>query len=209
MARIYRRKFFNHTDAMLEILEASYEAGGRGIETAPAGKLLDVARIMKETHGDYVITGSTLPGPDPRIEDLIKIDTKIIFIHASVSDNKDLKLQNTVEDISSRGVIPGIAAHNPVETLEFALENLPEVKAYLIPFNRRGMLMGNKKKLEEIVNNHRDISFLGIKTLAAGKIEPEKAFDYVSQHNICAVAIGMVEVEEAKASTNIALEALR
>ena len=31
-ARIYLKKFLNDKDAVLEILKASYEAGGRGIE---------------------------------------------------------------------------------------------------------------------------------------------------------------------------------
>jgi len=50
---------------------------------------------------------------------------------------------------------------------------------------------------------------MGMKTLDTGRLEPEKAFEYISNHNICAVAIGMVEVEEAKSSTKIALKALQ
>ena len=83
---------------MLEILEASYNAGGRGIEVCvegciPPGKICEAARIMKENHDDYVVTGSTYPGSDPLIEDLIEIEANIIFVHASVSDrmNKNLK----------------------------------------------------------------------------------------------------------------------
>ncbi len=198
----------NHVDAVLEILEASYKAGGRGIEIITAGKISEAAKIMKETHTDFVITGSTFPGPDPMIEKLIELDTKIIFIHGMVSDKKDTKLMKLVEDVSSRGVIPGIAAHNPVSTLEYALENLPDVKVFLIPFNKRGMLMGNKRKLEEIVDNAKNCSFVGMKTLAAGKLDPKKAYEYISKHNICAVAIGMVATEEAEISTKVALEAL-
>ena len=48
-----------------------------------------------------------------------------------------------------------------------------------------------------------------MKTLDAGRLEPKKAFEYISQHNICAVAISMVETEEAKISTEIALKALQ
>ena len=208
-ARIYRKKFMNDVDAVLEILEACYKAGGRGIEIVPIGKIGKATKIMKETHNDFVVTGSTFPGPDPLIEDLIDIDAKIIFAHGIVSDKKDDKLVKMVDDIKSRGVIPGIAAHNPVSTLEYALENLPDVKVFLIPFNKRGMFMGYKKKLEEIVDNTKNCSFVGMKTLAAGKLDPKKAYEYISKHNICAVTIGMVTTEEAEISTKIALEALR
>lgn len=198
----------NNVDAMLEILEACYKAGGRGIEIVPVGKISEATKIMKETHKDFVVTGSTFPGPDPLIEDLIDIEAKIIFAHGIVSDKKDDKLVKMVDEIKARGVIPGIAAHNPVSTLEYALENIPDVKVFLIPFNKRGMLMGNKRKLEEIVNNTKNCSFVGMKTLAAGKLDPKKAYEYISKHNINAVTIGMVTTEEAEISTNIALEAL-
>jgi len=207
-ARVYRKKFMNDVDAVLEILEACYKAGGRGIEIIPIGKIGKATKIMKETHNDFVITGSTFPGPDPLIEDLIDIDAKIIFVHGMVADKKDEKLVKLIDDVTSRGVIPGIAAHNPVSTLEFALENLPEVKAFLIPFNAKGMFMGNQKDLEELVDNNNNCSFVGMKTLAAGKLNPKEAYDYISKHNICAVTIGMVTTEEAEISTKIALEAL-
>ncbi len=208
-ARIWRRKFLNHTNTMVDILKACYQAGGRGIEAISAGKICKAAQIMKETHNDYVITGSTFPGPNPLIEDLIDVGAKLIFVHGMVADNKNSKLINLLDEISSRDVIPGIAAHNPISTLTYAFENSLNVKAFLIPFNTNGMFMDDQKKLEALINQNKNYSFLGMKTLAAGKIEPQKAFEYISKHNICSVAIGMVSVEQAKISTKIALDALQ
>lgn len=208
-ATIYRRKFLNHTDAMLEILEASYTVGGRGIEVLPIGKICEAAKIMRETHEDYVVTGSTYPGHDPLIEELIDIGAKIIFVHGMIADNINNKLIKLLDDISSRRVIPGIATHDPISTLEFAIERALTVKAFLIPFNVNGLIMGNQKKLEDLIDNNKKYSFLGMKTLAAGKLEPQKAFKYISKHNICSVTIGMVSVEEARESTKIALNFLQ
>ena len=199
----------NDANAMLEIMEACYKAGGRGIEAVPGGAVIDAIKIMKETHSDYVITGSTFPGPDPKINDLIDVKAKIIFIHGMVSDKMDDKLNKLVDEVASRGVIPGIALHKPVPTLEYALENLPQVKAFLTPLNANGLYMGDKEALEKIVDDNKDLYFVGMKTLAAGKLEPKEAYDYISKHNICAVTIGMVTVEEAESSTKIALEALQ
>ncbi|MHA1460177.1 MAG: hypothetical protein ACTSO8_01745 [Promethearchaeota archaeon] len=208
-ARIYRRKFLNDKDAVLEILEACYEAGGRGIELILAGKVGEAAKIMAETHDDFIVTGSTFPGPDPLIDELVELDAKVIFAHGMVSDKTDERLEKLIDEIESRGIIPGIAAHNPVSTLEYAFENIPTVKAFLIPFNAQGLFMGDQKKLEKIVNSHKNHHFIGMKTLAAGKLDPKQAFDYVSKHNICCVSIGMVTVEEAKVSTEIALKVLQ
>lgn len=208
-ATAYREKFMTNADAMLEIMEACYEAGGRGIEAVPGGAVCQATKIMKETHSDYVVTGSTLPGPNPNIEDLIDVEAKIIFVHGAYSDKKDETLLKLLEDISSRGVIPGIATHNPLSTIDHVFENAPEVKAFLIPFNANGFMMRDKKALEDLVDTHKNHYFIGMKSLDTGRLEPQKAFEYISQHNICAVAIGMVEVEEALASTKIALGALQ
>ncbi|MFW9937366.1 MAG: hypothetical protein ACFFD5_06930 [Candidatus Thorarchaeota archaeon] len=208
-ARIYRKKFLNNKDAVLEILEACYKAGGRGIELVPGGALNEAAKIMKETYDDFIITGSTFPGPDPKIDELVDLEAKIIFVHGMVSDKRDDKLIKLIEDVSSRDVIPGVAAHNPISTLEFTFENLPDVKTFLIPFNSKGIFMGDKGKLEKIVNDKKDYNFIGMKTLAAGKITPQEAYNYIAKHNICAVAIGMVTAEEAETSTKTALKALQ
>lgn len=207
-ARIYRKKFMNDTQALLEIMEACYEAGGRGIQMIPVGKVAEAARIMRESYDDYIITGSTAPGPDPLIEELVESEAKIIFAHGMVSDKKDENLTRMIGKITSRGIIPGIAAHNPISTLNYAFKNT-DVKAFLIPFNDTGLFMGDKMQLEEIVNTRDDCYFVGMKTLSAGRSNPEVAYDYISKHNICSVTIGMVTTEEAKHSTKIALNAFK
>ncbi|MFW9824649.1 MAG: hypothetical protein ACFFE4_17025 [Candidatus Thorarchaeota archaeon] len=204
----YRRKFLFNIDAMLDILESSYKFGSRGIEVIPDGKICDAVKIMTETYNDYIVTGSTFPGMDPLIEELINISAKIIFVHGMVSDNLDKRLSRLLDDISSRGVIPGIAVHNPIPTLEFCFKNLKEIKTYLIPFNVKGFIMGNQLKLETMIDNKKDYFFVGMKTLAAGHIDPKVAFDYISRHNICSVTIGMTTTQEAINSTKIALESL-
>jgi len=207
-ARIYRKKFLNKPEAILEILEACYQVGGRGIEAIPAGKIPDAIKIFSETHDDFVVTGSTFPGPDPLIDDLVEMNAQIIFVHASVSDQKNERLTRLLEQVSSRGVIPGIAIHNPVSTLNYAFENLPEIKTFLIPFNAKGIFMGNQKEVENLVDSHLNCSFMVMKTLGAGKIDPTKAYAYISKHNISCATIGMVTIEEAQISTEIALKAL-
>ncbi|MFX1452713.1 MAG: hypothetical protein ACFFCM_17880 [Promethearchaeota archaeon] len=195
---------------MLEIMQACYNAGGRGVEAVLNGAIGDAIKIMKDTHSDYIVTTSTFPDPNnPKIDDLIELEPKIIFAHGMVTDNIGEKLPKLIEEIESRGVIPGIALHNPVPTLQYAFENLPHVKVFLTPMNANGLFMGDKDKLEELVDNTKDKWFIGMKTLAAGRLEPQLAYEFISKHNICAVAIGMVTVEEAETSTKVALDFLQ
>jgi hypothetical protein len=128
-ASIYCKRFLNNPDAILKILEACYEAGGRGIEVIPAGKITKAVKIFQESHNDFVVSGSTFPGPDPMIDTLLDINAKIIFVHASVSDQKNQKLYHLLDQVSSQGVIPGIAVHNPVSTLNYVFKNLSEIKS--------------------------------------------------------------------------------
>ncbi len=204
----WREKFLNNSEVMVEILEASYQAGARGIEAVPVGKIIEASRIMVETHSDYVVTGSSYPGRDSGIEALVEIGAKLIFVHGIISDKKGRKLIKLLDDINSRGVIPGIATHDPIPTIKYALENSLNVKAFLIPFNAKGDFKGNPKELEKIVDTTRNCFFIGMKTLAAGILAPKTAFEYISKHNIIAVTIGMVTVQEAKLSTEIALDFL-
>jgi putative N-acetylmannosamine-6-phosphate epimerase len=207
-AKMYRKKFLNDASAMLEVLRAAYKAGARGIELIPIGKISEAANSMKDSYDDFIITGSTAPGPDPMIDELLELDAKIIFAHGMVSDKRDNALLSMLDDIEARGSIPGVAAHNPVSTLNYVFENVPNVKTFLIPFNASGLFMENQHKLEEIIDSRNDLAIMGMKTVAAGKISPEKAYKYISNHNIRCVTIGMVSAEEARESTEWAIRTL-
>jgi hypothetical protein len=193
---------------MRKILEASYNAGAKGIEAIPIGDILITAKEMIETHNDYVLTGSTYPGRNSRIEELINAGAKLIFIHGTISDKGGKKLFQLLDEVNSRGIISGIATHEPVTTIEYVIKHNLNTKAFLVPFNANGNFMESKKKLEEIVDSTRNYYFVGMKTLAAGTLNPKKAFEYVASHNISAVTIGLVSEEEANMSTKIALKAL-
>ena len=194
---------------MLEILEASYAKGARGIEAIPSGKIMEAAQIMSETHNDYIITGSTYPDFDPRIDILIEKGAKLIFVHGMISDYKGTNLSQVLDEISGYGIIPGVATHDPIPTIRYCLENSLNVRVFLIPFNANGFLMGNAKELEKIVDSTKNFSFIAMKTLAAGDIKPDIAFQYIANHNVCAVTIGMVTKQQAEESTEIALKSLK
>ncbi len=198
----------NNPNAMIEILEVSYANGARGIEVIPTGKILEAARMMIERYDDYRIIGSTYPGENPKIDALINSGANLIFVHGMISDNRGVNLIKIIDEISSSGVIPGIATHNPIPTIKFCMKNSLNVKIFLIPFNAKGFLMGNQEELEHIVDNVKDFHFIGMKTLATGIIKPEIAFEYIIKHNICALTIGMINNQQAAESTSIALKAL-
>ena len=205
----WRRMFLNDSRAMIKILKASYQAGARGIEAIPLGGILKAAKKMKEIHTDYVIAGSTYTGRKSGINELIEAGARLIFVHGMVSDRKGEKLINLVEKINSRGILSGIATHDPINTINHVRENKVQISSFLIPFNATGKFMQDQERLEAIVDETREYSFIAMKTLAAGKIKPKDAFEYVGNHNIDGASIGMVTEKQARESTQIALKCLQ
>ncbi|NVM53705.1 MAG: hypothetical protein HWN66_08375 [Candidatus Helarchaeota archaeon] len=195
----WRAAFFQNAGKMAELMIHSYNEGAKGVEAIPAGQIIKAALIAKEKCPDFTIIASTLwesKKNDFLIEELIKVDAKIIFLHGSISDQRDLNLiKPLLSKIRATDKIPGMATHYPHRTISFIHQNKLDCSAILLPFNVRGEFMGDQNAVEKIVDS-LDYFFVGMKTLGAGKIPPMKAFAYLADHNISAVTIGMVTKEE-------------
>ena len=209
-AILWRRKFLENLPEMSELMDFAYEHGARGTEIIPIGKIPEAAITIAEKYSDFFILGST--GWDElRIELLAKLKTKIIFIHGSISDRRNKSfLETTLNKIRRLGIIPGIATHEPLITIPFILEEKLDCPAILLPFNSRGYIMGDKEKLEHLINETGEkIFYIGMKTLAAGKISPEEAYSYIKNHNISAVTIGLVSKDQIAETVPLALKHLK
>ncbi|MHA1264078.1 MAG: hypothetical protein ACTSRS_02485 [Candidatus Helarchaeota archaeon] len=199
MGLVWRTEFFHNAEKMAQLMMYGYRKGAMGAEVIPAGAILEAAQIAKNQCPNFTILGSTLWERIDNyfhIDDLIDIDAKIIFLHGSISDNREFTLiKPLLKKIRLAGKIPGIATHYPLQTIPFIMDNNLDCPAILLPFNRRGDFMGNQPALEELVDS-TDFFYVAMKSLAAGKIPPQKAFSYLAEHNISAVAIGMVTEDE-------------
>ncbi|MDD1777745.1 MAG: hypothetical protein LUQ65_06200 [Candidatus Helarchaeota archaeon] len=195
----WRQKYFDNAELMAELMLKCYKYGTRGVEVVPAGQILKAALKVQQTHPDFTIIASTLwesRANEFLINDLIKADAKIIFLHGTISDRHDLNLiKPLLARIRGAGKIPGMATHDPLQTIPFIQQNKLDCSAILLPFNMRGEFMGNQRVVEELVDS-LEYFFVAMKSLAAGTIPPKKAFPYLGQHNISAVAVGMVTEEE-------------
>ncbi len=199
MGGIWRAEFFQNAEKMAELMVHSYNQGAQGVEVIPAGAMLKAALIARDKCSDFTILGSTLWERIENyfhIDDLVEVDAKIIFLHGSISDNREYNLiRALLKKIRLAGKIPGIATHYPLRTIPFIQEKKLDCPAILLPFNLNGEFMGDQKALEELVDS-LDLFFVAMKSLAAGKIPPNKAFPYLGEHNISAVTVGMVTKEE-------------
>ncbi len=196
---IWRAEFLQNADKMANLMILSYKVGAKGVEAIPAGQILDAAMRAREKNPDFTILSSTLwesPANDYLIGKLIAVDAKIIFLHGSISDQRNINLiRPLLSKIRAAGKIPGMATHYPHRTIPFIHENKLDCAAILLPFNLRGEFMNDQKGVEQLVDS-LDYFFVAMKPLAAGRIPPKKAFPYLGEHNISAVTVGMVTEDE-------------
>jgi len=199
IALTWRMNYLQNADLMAKLMIECYNQGAEGVEAVPAGQILKAAKLVQQSFPDFTLLASTLwesKANNFLIDELIKADAKIIFLHGSISDQRNLNLiKSLLAKIRIGGKIPGMSTHDPLQTIPFIQQNKLDCPAILLPFNARGEFMGNQKAVEELVDS-LDYFFMAMKSLAAGKIPPKKAFPYLGNHNISAVTVGMVYKEE-------------
>lgn len=206
---LWRRKFLKNAMAMAELMERSYEVGGGGAHVIPEGEIPNAVRMVREEYPDFKVIGSTLPYKVKEgIKELASLDAEIIFLHGEISDSRDEgKILELFDEIRGMGSLPGIASHNnPPKTIEFLLRRGIDAPV-LLPFNKLGYAMNGKTELEQMIDTC-PLNFIGMKTLAAGRLKPREALEYVSRHKIRAVTIGAVTEDEVKETFSIALHYL-
>jgi len=133
------------------------------------------------------------------LEAIKKLNAKCILIHGSISDKKINELKNSFEKIKNFNpkAIIGVATHNPGKTINEFIR-IPEIKVILSPINSIGDFMNPSAEttLTSIKNaREKGIKVIGMKTLAAGKIHPKNAFEYISD-KVDGVAIGVASSKE-------------
>ena len=208
-ATIWRREFLENAEKMHELMNFACDNGAKGAEIIPIGKIPDAAAMTMEKNSDFFVLGST-SWDSLKIEVLSEIKAKIIFVHGSFTDKRNKTfLEETFQKIRRAGIIPGVATHEPLRTIPFILDSKLDCSAILVPFNAEGYIMGEKSRLEELVNNTGDEMFyVGMKTLAAGRIPPKVAYEYISNHKISAITVGLTSKKEISETVPIALKYL-
>lgn len=207
-AYYWAQKFLNNPDLVAELLIVCAENGCNGIEMIPIGRIPEAVKLIKDRFPEFTVLGSTYWSKPYRIDELNEYGAKIIFIHGSIADRRNIEeIEILIKKIRNCDKIPGIATHEPIKTIPFIENSGLDCPAILTPFNKLGLFMENQKELENIVD-HSDKFIMGMKTLAAGRLKPKEAYKYIKEHNISAVAIGMVSEEEIKETVPIALENL-
>lgn len=166
--------------------------------------IIEAAKLTKK-HYDLKIAVSLLPfNWEENLEQVLVLDPEVVFVHGQMTDKflqkrlEDLKA--CFETIRNANSFPGLATHDTCHTLKvLQSEENPlqdEEFGLLLPINKTGQLVGGPITEMEDLLCTMDTRYpvMGMKTLAAGKIPPQEALEYVfGIPNVRAAAVGVTE----------------
>jgi hypothetical protein len=209
-AMMYYSRLYKKPENMIEIIVRSIELGIRGVQAIAYSEIINaIARSIRITGKQ--LYSSLVIGLNSWREELEYaeiIGSDIIYLHAQISDSRNLSLMGEMIDtIRKRGLIPGCATHQPARSIPFLDNSKLGIASYLAPINKTGRFMGkNPEQTREIIS-HTPKIVVAKKTLAAGRIEPGEALEYFRDLKwVAGIAIGIASVQEAEETFPIARE---
>jgi hypothetical protein len=201
-ARDYYTQFYQNPENMEKIIAKSIELGVPAIHAIAYDRIIEVINRVQQSNQVKIFCSITIGLNDWRKEiyESKIIDPQIAFIHGTITDARNMSiLGKMMDEIMKAGIIPGCATHNPLETIPFLEGSGLDIKIYFAPVNPTGRYLGREPQrvIELLKNAARPV--IGKKVLAAGRIEPERAFSFVSKiHNIKGIAVGIASLQEAE-----------
>jgi hypothetical protein len=193
---------------MSEMFEHFCRLGYPGVHVTGYSTIVEAARMTKESH-DLKVAVSLLPENwEDNLREVLVLDPEVVFVHGAMTDrflDKRLDdLKACFNAIRNGNSFPGLATHNTCHTLTVlqSEENPLQDESFglLLPINRTGYSVGGTTdEMEELLgaldSRH---PVMGMKVLAAGKIPPQEALDYVfSIPNVRTVTVGVTEKWQA------------
>lgn len=211
---LYQLDFHDQPEKILQLIEKSYELGIRGIQLVPYPYIVEAFKWAADEGCEMEIIGTVRP--DNELEDikvLSELEARAILLHGVVTDKTDWNfLEDKLQLIKDQNISAGLATHMPFRTtaklLESSVTDLFDI--YLIPVNKLGYLMDcdgfrteNRAQIRDMIKK-LDKTVIASKTLAAGILTPNEAFDYLKTLDyVDIVAVGIASEEEAEETFSI------
>jgi hypothetical protein len=188
-ARLYQLDLYSQPENILKVIRKSHQMGVQGIQLIPYPPVVE-ALIMAQDEGyNLSILGTVRPGEEERdIELLSSLKAEAMLLHAAITDSCSWDvIGGHLNMVKDEGCIPGLATHQPFRTTRKLLESslLDLFSLYMIPVNKLGYLMDTeffmekeRDELAELIKK-LDKTIIVKKTLAAGILTPEDAFQFL------------------------------
>ncbi len=208
----YYKAFFENPFRITELVAGCIEIGVSGIQLVAYPQIGRAVREAEERTGVRLKVVGSLPfdAPSQALMHLSEFDTIAALLHGEQTDRLNMKENKAwLKRIENEGYLAGVVTHNPAKTLPIIFKEL-EVDVLMTPLNKAGYMMGGMEG-EELMDlvGESDVKIIAMKPLAAGRIKPREAMEYLfSLRNVSSVAVGVASIEEAKETFSAAIAAL-
>ncbi len=194
----YYRRFYLEPENVKKVVEKCIALGMNAVQPVGYRRILDaIASAMKEANVELFILGSAgVENIAEEVELMLDLNAKCIVIHASLVNRNLASVKKHLREIKHRGILTGIATHNPGIEIP-AADEIEEVDIILAPLNKLGRFTepSLSSTLRAIKNSSKRI--IAIKPLAAGALKPSEAFEFLAG-KVDGVAVGITSEDEAR-----------
>ncbi len=215
-ARLYRLDLYNQPENIIKIIMKSYDLGIRGVQLIPYPPVVDAVKSARENGCELSIIGTVRPGEEGEdIKLLSDMSADAMVLHGSITDSCNWDtIAGHLEAIKNEDSIPGLATHQPFRTTVKLLKSpiLDLFDIYMIPVNKLGYLMDtdvfmDKERFEFAkLINRLDKKVIVKKTLAAGILTPEDAFNFLKTVDYAdMITVGIASEAEAEETFDLLL----
>ena len=209
----YYRKFYLHPENITRIIVKSWDLGVKGIQLLPLPPLVEAVRkaIEKGSCPPFILGSVGIDNLRSEVKALEGLGAAGALLHARIADTLSVSIiESALRFLEERFKFTGFVTHFPRRTLSWFSTSGLKARIALVPFNRMGYMFDDD--LDSIVRAIR--SFNGIvlakKVLAAGRLKPREALEFVSsEKSIYGVVLGVASEEEAEETLGAALKIYR
>lgn len=194
----YYKRFYLKPENIKRLVQKCIDLGINAVQPIGYRRILEpIASAMEETSVELFILGSAgVEDIAEEIQLMLDLNAKCIVIHASLVDRNLSGIKKYLREIKARGILTGIATHNPGIEIP-AAEEIEEVDVILAPLNKLGRYTepSLSSTLHAIKNSSKRI--IAIKPLAAGALKPREAFEFLAD-KVSGAAVGITSEAEAR-----------
>jgi len=206
--------FFHNPERMSNLFDHFCELGFPGAQVVGYPTIVEAARLTKQ-HYPLKVCVSLLPENwKENLGEVSALEPDVVFVHGAMTDTflarRTQELLDCFRAIREIGAFPGLSTHDTHQTLQYLHSDsnslIGEDFGLLLPLNSNGWGMGaSVKEVVELLNGlSNKHPVMGMKVLAAGKLPPREALEFVLGLNaVSTVAVGITNKSEASEITEI------
>ena len=219
------KELFDTVDKVADLIEVFARRGCNAVMSPASEKTAMAIREVEQRTGDEVIYICTpaykeLDDPDtwkPAVEEAREFGATFCFPHQCVTDPRvdrvnnclTLQLQEHLDFVRDRGMIPGLSTHMP-EAITCSDACEADVATYVQPYNAAGFLCQVETDWVQQIIQDAHNPVMTIKPLAAGRLLPPTGLTFVwnTIRDCDMVTIGTVCEYEAEEDIELSLACL-